>query len=207
LAAGCEKDPQLPDDQYHGFYLFIQCAGGISQSRETPSPYKIGVWILTTAQTKWMNIPGDPQNTYLPRMEWSGLPDELVVQQLNRKQNESTLLYINTKDGSAKPFYTEKDAAWIDIKSRWENDPMGWDWINNGKEFLWVSEKDGWRHTYRVSRDGKKETLITVGNFDMISPVRIDEKNNAYYFMASPDNATQSYLYKVSLDGKGKRKG
>ncbi|WAC10848.1 S9 family peptidase [Dyadobacter pollutisoli] len=171
---------------------------------ETPSPYKIGVVDVASAQTKWMNIPGDPQNTYLPRMEWSGVPDELVVQQLNRKQNESTLLYINTKDGSAKPFYTEKDAAWIDIKSRWEDDPMGWDWINGGKEFLWVSEKDGWRHTYRVSRDGKKETLITAGNFDMINPVRIDEKNNAYYFMASPDNATQSYLYKVSLDGKGK---
>jgi dipeptidyl-peptidase-4 len=171
---------------------------------ETPSPYKIGVVDVATAQTKWMNIPGDPQNTYLPRMEWSGMPDELVVQQLNRKQNESTLLYINTREGSAKPFYTEKDAAWIDIKSRWEDDPMGWDWINNGKEFLWVSEKDGWRHTYRVSRDGKKETLITAGNFDMISPVRIDEKNNAYYFMASPDNATQSYFYKVSLDGKGK---
>jgi dipeptidyl-peptidase-4 len=171
---------------------------------ETPSPYKIGVVDIAGAQTKWMNIPGDPQNTYVPRMEWSGMPNQLVIQQLNRKQNESTLFYVNTTDGSAKPFYTEKDAAWIDIKSRWENDPMGWDWINNGKEFLWVSEKDGWRHTYRVSRDGKKETLITAGNFDMINPVRIDEKNNAYYFIASPDNATQSYLYKTTLDGKGK---
>lgn len=170
---------------------------------ETPSPYKVGVVDVASAQTKWMNIPGDPQNTYVPRMEWSGTANELVIQQLNRKQNESTLFYINTTDGSAKPFYTEKDQAWIDIKSRWEGDPMGWDWINGGKEFLWVSEKDGWRHTYRVSRDGKKETLITTGNFDMINPVRIDEKNNAYYFMASPDNATQSYLYKASLDGKG----
>ncbi|CAG5073808.1 hypothetical protein DYBT9623_04932 [Dyadobacter sp. CECT 9623] len=171
---------------------------------ETPSPYKIGVVAIASAETKWMNIPGDPQNTYVPRMEWSGMPNELVIQQLNRKQNESTLMYINTTDGSAKPFYTEKDEAWIDIKSRWENDPMGWDWLNGGKEFLWVSEKDGWRHTYRVSRDGKKETLITTGNFDMINPVRIDEKSNAYYFMASPDNATQSYLYKTTLDGKGK---
>ncbi|NIJ50965.1 S9 family peptidase [Dyadobacter arcticus] len=171
---------------------------------ETPSPYKIGVVDIANAQTKWMNIPGDPQNTYVPRMEWSGMPSELVIQQLNRKQNESTLFYINTTDGSAKPFYTEKDAAWIDIKSRWGGDPSGWDWVNNGKEFLWVSEKDGWRHTYRVSRDGKKETLVTIGNFDMISPVRIDEKNNAYYFMASPDNATQNYLYKISLNGKGK---
>jgi dipeptidyl-peptidase 4 len=170
---------------------------------ETPSPYKIGVVDVASAQTRWMNIPGDPQNTYVPRMEWSGTANELVIQQLNRKQNESTLFYINTTDGSSKPFYTEKDQAWIDIKSRWESDPMGWDWINGGKEFLWVSEKDGWRHTYRVSRDGKKGTLITTGNFDMINPVRIDEKNNAYYFMASPDNATQSYLYKASLDGKG----
>lgn len=173
---------------------------------ETPSPYKIGVVNVTSAQTKWMNIPGDPQNTYVPRMEWSGQANELVIQQLNRKQNESILMYINTVSGSSKPFYTEKDEAWIDIKSRWENDPMGWDWISDGKEFLWVSEKDGWRHTYRVSRDGKKETLITSGKFDMITPVRIDEKNNTYYFMASPDNATQSYLYSAPLDGKGEPK-
>ena len=173
---------------------------------ETPSPYKIGVVDVVSAQTKWMKIPGDPQNTYVPRMEWSGQPNELVIQQLNRKQNESTLFYINTTDGSAKPFHSEKDEAWIDIKSRWEDDPMGWDWINDGKEFLWVTEKDGWRHTYRISRDGKKETLITTGKFDMISPVRIDEKNNAYYFMASPDNATQSYLYRAPLDGKGEAK-
>lgn len=170
---------------------------------ETPSPYKIGVVDISNASTKWMEIPGNPQNTYLPRMEWSGQPNELVVQQLNRKQNESTLMYINTLTGQSKPFYTEKDEAWIDIKSRWDNDPVGWDWINGGKEFLWVSEKDGWRHVYRVSRDGQKETLITTGKFDMINPVRIDEKNNAYYFMASPDNATQKYLYKAPLNGKG----
>lgn len=170
---------------------------------QTPSPYKIGVVDIAGAKTKWMNIPGDPQNTYLPRMEWSGLPNELVIQQLNRKQNESTLLYINTKTGNSRPFYTETNSAWIDIKSRWDNDPVGWDWINNGKEFLWVSEKDGWLHTYRVSRDGKKETLITTGKYDMINPVRIDEKNNAYYFTASPDNATQAYLYRASLDGTG----
>jgi dipeptidyl-peptidase-4 len=173
---------------------------------QTPSPYKIGVVEIANTRTKWMNIPGDPQNTYLPRMEWSGMPGELVVQQLNRKQNESTLMYINTTTGKSRTFYTEKNDAWIDIKSRWDETPEGWDWINDGKEFLWVSEKDGWQHTYRVSRDGKKETLITRGNFDLISPVRIDEKNNAYYFMASPENATQKYLYVTPLDGTGEAK-
>ncbi|TDB57354.1 S9 family peptidase [Arundinibacter roseus] len=171
---------------------------------ETPSPYKIGVVDLATAKTRWMSIPGDPQNTYVPRMEYAGNADELVIQQLNRKQNESTLMYISTKTGKATPFYSETDKAWIDIKSRWSDGPGGWDWVNNGKEFIWISEKDGWRHAWRVQRDGKKETLLTAGNYDVISPVLIDEKNNAFYFMASPDNATQAYLYRTTLDGKGK---
>ncbi|GHB81149.1 S9 family peptidase [Persicitalea jodogahamensis] len=171
---------------------------------ETPSPYRIGVVDVSSAKTKWMDIPGDPQNTYVPRMEYAGNPQELVIQQLNRKQNESKLMYLDTKSGKASPFFSETDQAWIDIKSRWTDGPDGWDWLNGGKEFLWVSEKDGWRHTYRMSRDGKKETLITKGEYDMISPVLIDEKNNAYYFMASPENSTQSYLYKTTLDGSGK---
>ena len=172
---------------------------------ETPSPYRIGVVDVATAATQWMKIPGDPQNTYVPRMEWAG-PDnsrQLVIQQLNRKQNEGTLLYADVSTAMVTPFYTEKDDAWIDIKSRWADSPEGWDWLNGGKEFVWVSEKDGFRHAYRISRDGKKETLITKGNYDMISPVLIDEKNNSYYFMASPANATQAYLYKTALDGKG----
>ena len=167
---------------------------------ETPSPYRLGVVNAAGGATKWLNTPGNPQNTYLPRMEWSG-PNELVMQQLNRKQNESKLLYANALTGKVTPFYTESDKAWIDIKSRWNDDPVGWDWLNNGKEFLWVSEKDGWRHLFRVARDGSQEKLITTGNYDVMTITLIDEKNNVVYFMASPDNATQAYLYKVKLDG------
>ena len=47
------------------------------------------------------------------------------------------------------------------------SDPMGWEWVKNGNDFLWVSEKDGWRHIYLVSRDGKKETLLTNGDYDI----------------------------------------
>lgn len=170
---------------------------------EKPSSYRIGVADIATAKTKWMELPGDPQNTYLPRMEFTDNPSELVVQQLNRKQNESSLLYINTKTGKSKAFYQEKDDAWIEIKSIFESDPTGWDWIAGGREFVWISEKDGWRHAYRISRDGKKEKLITNGDFDIIKPLLIDEPANSYYYVASPHNATQAYLYRSSLDGSG----
>lgn len=174
---------------------------------EAPSPFKIGVVDITSAQTKWMNVPTDPVwQSYVPRMEWAANNTELIIQHLNRKQNESQLMLCNVQSGAAQTIYTEKDSAWIDILPLWDNDYIwgGWDWLNGGKEFIWPSEKDGWRHLYRVSRDGKKETLITVGNYDVMEITCIDEKGGYVYFMASPDNATQKYLYRIKLDGKGK---
>ena len=174
---------------------------------EPPSPYKIGVVDIATAQTKWMDIPTDPVlRSYVPRMEWAGNNTELIIQHLNRKQNESRLMLCNAATGASNTIYTETDSAWIDIESDWARDYSngGWDWLANAKEFLWPSEKDGWRHLYRISRDGKKETLVTAGNYDVMDIARIDEKGGFLYFMASPSNATQAYLYRTRLDGKGK---
>jgi len=172
---------------------------------QPPSPVRVGVITVSNAELQWMNVPGDPQEHYIPRMEWADNSDQLVIQQLNRKQNESKLFYCNAYTGVATNFYTEDDKAFIDIKSRWnDDDPTGWEWLNKGKEFLWVSEKDGWRHIFLISRDGKKETLITKGDYDIDNIKCIDDKNNYVYFMASPKNATQLYLYRIKMDGKSK---
>ncbi|MEO5783234.1 MAG: DPP IV N-terminal domain-containing protein, partial [Ginsengibacter sp.] len=173
---------------------------------EAPSPFKIGVVNITNAQTKWMNISTDPVlQSYVPRMEWAANSSELIIQHLNRKQNKSDIELCNVTNGTTKTIYTERDSAWIDILSLWDQDYSngGWDWLDNGKEFLWASEKDGWRHLYRISMDGKKETLITNGNFDVMDISAINESTGYIYFFASPENATQKYLYRTKLDGKG----
>jgi dipeptidyl-peptidase 4 len=173
---------------------------------QLPSPFKIGVVRIQDAKTQWMKIPSDAKNgTYLPRMEWAANDQDLIVQRLNRSQNESDIMLCNSKTGEVRTVYSERDNAWIDVLSEWDEDYKmgGWDWLNNGKEFLWASEKDGWRHIYRISRDGKSQVLITNGSYDVIDISLVDEKNNLLYFMASPDNATQAYLYQCSLDGKG----
>jgi len=163
---------------------------------EDPSAVKIGVVNVKNKRTKWMNIEGDPQQNYLPRMEWSG-KNELVVQQLNRKQQESKLLYCNTNDGSTTTFWAENSSAWVDLNA---DDPSGWNWINNGKEFIWISEKDGWRHIYKISRDGQTEVKLTTGPYDIDEIKCIDEANNLIYFTASPYNSTQLYLYKLNIE-------
>jgi len=173
---------------------------------QMPSPFKIAVVEIRDNQTHWMKIPTDAKNgTYLPRMEWASNSQELVVQRLNRSQNESDILFCNAKTGEVKSIFSEKEAAWVDIISAWDDKYKmgGWDWLNNGNEFLWASEKDGWRHLYRISSDGKRQVLITHGNYDVMEISLIDEKNDQVYFIASPDNATQAYLYRCNLDGSG----
>lgn len=169
---------------------------------EDPSRCRIGVVDISTGQTRWMNIPGDQVQHYIPRMEWwEGNSNQLIVEQLNRAQNESKVFVVNTSNGTAAPIHEEHDKAWIDTKDRWnDGDPNGWEWVNNGKGFIWVSEKDGWRHLYMIDRDGK-EKLITKENFDVISLNLIDNAGGYIYFTASPDNATQKYLYRVKMTG------
>ncbi len=166
---------------------------------QDPSRCRIGVISLSNNKTTWMKVPGDDVQHYIPRMEWAANSSELIIQQLNRRQNESKIMLCNTDFGTVKTVSTETDKAWIDAKP----EAIGWDWIDQGKSFLWLSEKDGWRHIYNISRNGQ-EKLLTKGDFDVISVERVDEKNNLIYFMASLDNATQEYLYKVALNGSGK---
>lgn len=170
---------------------------------ETPSACRVGVVNVADGKTVWMNVPGDSRQHYIPRMDWAENSKELILQQLNRKQNHSKLYYANAKTGEAKVFYEEKDEAWVDVRSSWAGSQGGWRWLKGHRDFLWISEKDGWNHIFRVSRDGTRETLVTKGALDVISPLAVDETNGLVYYLASPFNATQRYLYRSCLDGKG----
>ena len=162
---------------------------------EDPSRCRVGVVAVTGGATKWLDIPGDAVQHYLPRMEWADA-GELILQQLNRRQNESNIIVANATTGATKTIFSETDKAWVDAK-----DPaVGWDWIDKGRSFVWSSEKDGWRHLYAVDRAGH-DKLLTPGNYDVISLEKIDEAAGSIYFMASPANATQRYLYRVPLAG------
>jgi dipeptidyl-peptidase 4 len=167
---------------------------------ESPSPYKILVANIASGKSLKMNIEGDPQQTYVPRMEWVPNTNDIIIQQLNRKQNQSKVIVCQAITGKTKTIFTESDEAWIDTKERWADEQEGWEWLKGGKEFLWVSEKDGWRHIYKMDLNGK-ETLLTKGNYDIVHIPLIDEANGYVYFTGSPQNALQNYLFRIKLDG------
>lgn len=172
---------------------------------EDLSPARIGVINLSNAEITWMKIPGEQNKFYLPRMTWMPGRNDLMIQQLNRKQNHSKIYIANANDGSTELLMEEKDDAWVDLRSSWPYQVQaGWKFINNGKEFLYTTEKDGWSHIYRFDITNKTEYLVTKGNYDVVKPLAYDEKNESVYFIASPENPTERYLYKTSAKGDGK---
>lgn len=173
-----------------------------SKPGEANAEAKIGVVAVGGGKTQWIQRPEDPQDLYLTQMDWCPDGSRLLLQQMNRKQNESKLFVCHPETGDKQLIYTDRDDAWIDVKLFWMRGGGNYDWVNNGKSFLWASEKSGWRKLYLVDLAGK-ELLITKGDYDVTALSAIDEKNGFVYFMASPANATQLYLYRASLKGTG----
>ncbi len=169
---------------------------------EAPSPCRVAVVDVKNGKTVWMKVEGDPSQNYIPRMDWAMNTNELIVLQLNRKQTQAKIIICNSKTGTANTIWEEKDNVWIDVPdgAGVASDIAGWQWLSDKNSFLWQSEKDGWQHIYRIDRTGK-ETLLTKGNYDAIDLSGVDEANGLLYFIASPNNATQRYLYRVKLDG------
>jgi dipeptidyl-peptidase-4 len=140
-------------------------------------------------------------------MEWAASPNEVVLEHLNREQNTLAVMLGDATTGKTRVVHTERDSAWVDV-----DDDLRF--IDGGKSFTWISERDGWRHLYVISRDGTKSRLVTPGEFDLHNPgsafgsayvVGVDSAAGYIYYTASPDNATQLYLYRTRLDGKGKQ--
>ena len=163
---------------------------------ETNSAGRVGVVSADGGETQWLDVPGDPRNHYIARMDWAHSSEEIVLQQLNRLQNTNRVMLADARTGEVRTMLTEQDEAWVDVG----NDLR---WLNGREQFTWVSERDGWRHVYRVSVDEGDLSLITPGDFDVISVESVDEPRGWLYVIASPDNPTQRYLYRMRLDGQG----
>ncbi len=163
---------------------------------ERNSATRLGVVDAAGGPVRWLDVPGDPREHYLPQMEWTPDGTGLLVQQFNRLQNTNRVMLADPATGATRTILTETDPAWLENEN-----PVRW--LGNGNDFLWVSERDGWRHAYVAGDEGRSLSLVTGGDFDMIRVEAVDKAGGWLYFAASPENATQQYLYRAPLRGGG----
>ena len=177
-------------DSLYSFTIPIQ----YPKAGTTNSAARIGVVPVGGGETVWMRLEGDPRNHYPARMEWAASSDEIVIQYLNRQQNRLDVLFGNAGTGAIRTVLTETDEAWLDVV----DDLV---WLDGGRSFTWLSERDGWRRAYLVSRDGSQVFPLTPAEADVQSVVEIDGEGGWLYYMASPGDPKATYLYRAPLGG------
>ena len=162
------------------------------------STFRIGVVGVEGGPTRWIELADKPGTFYLNQVSWAGNSDELLVEKLSRSRDAREFLLVNHRNGGIAKTYVETDPAWVDTNLSTNG---GLEWIRGGQAFVVISEKDGWRRAYVISRDGSSMKPITSAGSDLIAHGQVDDKNGWFYYDASPTNATQRYLYRARLDG------
>ena len=183
------EDPSYPGVMYNRF----------ARVGEKIEALRIAIVDIVEKQTKWLPIETPTEGFYLGQLEWAGNSTEVLVETMSRFRDKREFL-LATVDGQLRKIYSETNAAWA-VSAQGKN--SGLTWVRNGEAFVVVTEKDGWRHAFLYSREGKELSLLTPGEYDIIDRAVVDEIDGWYYFYASPDNGTQKYLYRVPLDGSG----
>jgi dipeptidyl-peptidase-4 len=181
------------DEQYPKTIAFAYPKPGTKNSA-----VRVGVVAAGGGATTWIKTPGDPRETYIASLDWINA-STVAMQQLNRLQNENDYLFGDAATGNVTRAF--KDTSFqVSGRPTWVDAQDDVEWIDDGKSFLWLTERDGRRRIFRVDRGGRA-TLITKFDAEVIAPVGVSERDGLVYFMASPANATERYLYRAPLDG------
>ena len=166
----------------------------------TIAALRVGIVDVLGTEMRWLSIPQPAEGFYIEHVSWAANSHELQVEKSSRSRDEREFLVADVRTGAVTRIYHESDPAWVLASYRVN---AGLEWIRGGRAFVLLSEQDGWRHAYVIRRDGGEKTLLTTGASDIISRGRVVEAGGWFYYLASPDNATQRYLYRVRLDRRG----
>jgi dipeptidyl-peptidase-4 len=139
---------------------------------------------------------GADEDGYLPRVAW--LPDSrhLAIQRLNRSQTMLQLLIADGATGVSRTVLTEQDPYWLNV-----HDDLRF--VNHGEQFLWSSERSGYRHLYLYDMQGKLIRQLTSGSWEVSAINAVDEKRGVVYFTATEKTPLERHLYRIGLDGSG----
>jgi dipeptidyl aminopeptidase/acylaminoacyl peptidase len=136
---------------------------------------------------------------YVPSMWLSETSDKLFITRASRDLYRTDICSVNTETGETKVLIEERMNTYIETKRLHI--------LNNGKELIHWSERDGWGHFYLYDENGTLKNQITSGPWHCSEIVRVDEKNRVLYFTANSrepgENPYYDHLYRVNLDGSG----
>lgn len=163
------------------------------QAGDPNADVRLGVVAVAGGRTEWMDL-GQIQDTLLARLYWRPDSSGIAVERLNRVQNKLDLLIADAATGASHTLLRESDPFWINVNGDFH-------FLKGGQEFLWGSERDGFKHLYRCAIDGQRLAQLTHGDWEVTKVACVDEPAGQVYFVSSEASPLERQLYRVGLDG------
>ena len=162
-----------------------------------PNPVvKMGIAEIATAKTTWVQT-DESVDQYIAWPSWTPDSRQLMVQVLNRDQNDMSFILADAGTGEYKEVYHETSPTWIDF---FEDIYV----MNDGSGFIVRSYRDNkWHNLYYYGWDGNLKSQITGFDWKVTGIVSVDEEKNEIYFNATGPGLIDSHLYRARLDGSG----
>ncbi len=160
---------------------------------------KISIHLFDTKTKKTQEIAVLEDFEYLPRLGWTKDPNSLYLLRMNRHQNHLDFLLIDATTTESRVLFTETDSYYIDIHDNTT-------FLNDGKHFIWTSEKSGFNHLYKVRLDDGSMQQITTGNWEVTNYHGMHADSDKIYYTSTEDGPINRSVYSINTDGKDKQK-
>jgi dipeptidyl-peptidase-4 len=157
---------------------------------------KVGFVETAGGPVVWADF-NEKDDQYFGTPYWSYDGSNLMVQWMNRGQDNLKFYSVSPVNGSKKEIYDEKQSSWVDLDYDGRIE-----YLQDKKHYILKSDKTGWAHFYLYTLNGKLVNPLTSGNWQVTNLMQVDEKNKTIYFTARKEASTRSDLYRVDYNGK-----
>ena len=163
-----------------------------------PNPkVSVGVVAVRGGDLRWFDLSRyGTQDVLIVRVGWHPDGSEVYLQVQDREQRWLELLAGDPRNGQVRLVLREESPTWVEVDA----EPF---WIDDGKSFLWLSERDGWKHLWHYQRDGKEIARLTKGDFEVTEIAGFDAQARIVYFLSDSDSIREKHLWRCGIDGNG----
>ncbi|MBT7092729.1 MAG: S9 family peptidase, partial [Bacteroidetes bacterium] len=152
-----------------------------------PNPIvKLGIADVKSGKVSWADF-DETVDQYIAFPSWNKECSEMLIQVLNRDQNDMKLFMVDPENGNVRKIYQEKRKTWINFYSDLHV-------MEDGSGFILRSTKSDWNNLYYYDWNGKLNAQLTDLDFRVNRLSKVDIENGKVYFTATGKESTDSHF-------------
>lgn len=154
---------------------------------------RLAIYDVANQSREWVDL-GKEKDMYFARGDWMNNSQVFTYQWQNRSQQMLELRAYDLDSKRQKVLLKEQSDTWVNL-----HDDLRF--LDDNKHFVWASERDGYKHLYLYTNEGKLVRQLTSGDWVVDEVEAINKQTGDIYFSGRKDTPLEKQVYKTNVDG------